>query len=47
MNDVATAQREIDWQAFRNEIDGVSVIDDERTVKTRSGDYFWYKPDPR
>lgn len=44
MNDVATAQREIDWQAFRNEIDGVSVIDDERTVKTRSGDYFWYSP---
>ncbi len=44
MNDVATAQREIDWQAFRNELNGVSVIDDARTVKTRSGDYFWYSP---
>ncbi|WP_136660080.1 FAD-binding oxidoreductase [Nitratireductor sp. XY-223] len=44
MSEAAIANRAIDWDAFRGELDGISVIDDEKTVKVRSGDYFWYSP---
>ncbi len=44
MSDVQLKERSIDWAGFRSAIDGVSVIDDAKMVKARSGDYYWYSP---
>ncbi len=38
------AVKEINWDGFQGDIEGIKIIDNPQRVKLKSRDYFWYSP---
>ncbi len=38
------AVKEINWDGFQSDIEGIKIIDNPQRVKLKSRDYFWYSP---